>query len=197
MKCPNCSFAVADEEDLKLNRFKTLMEIHKNKEWWERQPYEVLDHLKTSQNVTKIVTILDVGCGDGRWVPAILNAWDNIKYFGFDLYNENIEDCKKKWPELEFHNDNFLTHKFNPGQIDLILFAGTFNPKMSEIVQTQMLDEAQRLLPRYIVITFDYKCSGHVPRYFIKEPYYLLGKYAVSRENQDNKQAVFVDLYGK
>lgn len=195
-KCLNCGFEGLSDKQLKTNLFNNVVNIHKNISWWEQQPYEIIDWLKDIKGLSPKV-ILDAGCGDGRWIPAILDRWQGIDYTGIDLYEEHIKDCSSKWPIIRFYWGDFLKNTFARESFNLILFGGVFNPIMSKERQIKIINEAKSLYPENIVITFDFNCSGHPPSEYMKPEYQELDSISVSKENEDKKQHVVALLYGR
>lgn len=179
---------------LKSNRFNSLVEIHRAEVWWERQPIEICQWLYSVG--VRPDSVLDVGCGDGRWVSGIWKVFPDIRYMGIDLYKEHIDDCRKRFSRYQFICNDFLKAFIVPNS-DLIIFAGTFNPKMDKETQTKMLEKAKKLSPKHILITFDYNKSGYPPHVFKWDNYSEIASYSVSEDNQDRKQHILAHLYKK
>lgn len=192
MKCPACGFEQVPMEVLKSNRFNAIANIHKDMPWWNTQPYEIL---RWAKDLINVKSVLDVGCGDGRWVEAFISEFPNIEYVGLDLYKEHIEDCVKRFPQLKFYHGDFLTNSFLPRQFNLLLFAGVFNPKMKKEREISILNEAKKLGPDHILTTFDLNCSGYLPERYLLPEYKYFKSFYVSTKNQDQNQFVFAEIY--
>ena len=83
------------------------------KEYWEKRaddwniqadnmPIEIAD-VKEFYKKVKPKNVLDIGCGNGRWIE-LMKEWglDLKNYTGMDVSKKLIDICKKKWTDLSF-----------------------------------------------------------------------------------------------
>lgn len=184
-----------DLKDLQKQRLNTIFDIHKSRSWWYEQPREVWLWLKNKGIEPK--EILDIGCGDGRWIPALVEVFPQTKYSGLDIIEDHIKECREKWAQFNFTLLNFLHAGYFKNQFDLVLLAGTLNPRMDLRIQTQIFDKIKELEPKYVLVTFDYNSSGYPPWEFMEPDYKELDTHVISEGNKDFRQMVMAHLYGK
>ena len=179
--------------DLEQRRFQALVDIHKARPWWEAQPKEICAWLAAG-HCKNIKSILDVGCGDGRWVPGVFSSYPKISYSGVELNKYHIDDCRNRFPECDRILGDFLELPFQKRQFDLILFGGVFNPKMDKLREESIINKAKELEPRFILHTFDYTRSGYPPWLFMNG-YHEVDSYVVPEDSKDFKQLVMAHLF--
>jgi SAM-dependent methyltransferase len=109
---------------------KTMQELfaYNPKEYWENradswvnqaaaQPIESNEVKEVFQEAKQLLgnnsapSVVDAGCGDGRWLP-FLKEWGIGEYRGFDISAKLIEAAKQKYPDNNFHVDT--VEEFRP-----------------------------------------------------------------------------------
>ncbi|MBN1618430.1 class I SAM-dependent methyltransferase [Candidatus Dojkabacteria bacterium] len=108
-----------------------------------------------------IVNILDIGCGNGRFIPFINNFDINYKYTGFDISSELLNLAKKRYVK---NNIKFLVGdllKINESEIcdfhyDLITCFNVFHHIPSYRIRVECIKKLISLLnpDGFIVLTF-------------------------------------------
>ena len=74
--------------------------------------------------ITKIYisSIVDIGCGDLQWIPALLQKFPNVDYIGIDCAEDLVESHAKKYPDYTFVCKDVTADDFEHiGQYDLVL----------------------------------------------------------------------------
>ncbi|MCI0471490.1 MAG: class I SAM-dependent methyltransferase, partial [Candidatus Aminicenantes bacterium] len=70
-------------------------------------------------NPGKNCTILDLGCGEGRYTPFFKNR--GCRIYGMDLSGTLLRNAKTKYPRLDLVLGDMRDIPFLPGKFDLIL----------------------------------------------------------------------------
>lgn len=212
--CPVCGYnenpveVKLSDEELKKKQLKDRFLIHAQQSWWVSQPYVVCKWLKASGVDPK--SILDVGCGDGRWVFAISDIFPDAKYTGIDILTDHIQNNKEDLPSSAWPNFNWILGdicKYEPndpvemalisGAFNLTLIAGTLNPLMPEEKQGKVLDKIKSLNPRHIVCLFDLNRTGNQPDRWIEDKYKKVSTLVIPPEEKGMRQNIEVWLYEK
>ena len=58
--------------------------------------HNVVNHIKKVLN-KKEITILDSSCGDLTWMPLFLKSHQDVRYTGYDLIPDNIDNANKRF----------------------------------------------------------------------------------------------------
>lgn len=107
------------------NFAKTFSKSRKNMKWWEMEYF--LDKLSFSDQ-TKI---LDVGCGNGRFLWELINNfWEKIEkqnYLWADLSSGLLEEARKDYADFEFIELNMLNLDIIDSQFTDIFFYASFH----------------------------------------------------------------------
>ena len=85
---------------------------------------KVLENLKKSLNKVETLSILDLGCGNGRFYKFLKNElteseFRKIEFTGFDINEYFLAECKKHYPEANwefvdiFSDLSDLTNKYD------------------------------------------------------------------------------------
>lgn len=195
-ECPVCGFnpnaVVTPLTEAQLRREKILNYFSKNLQnsWWISQPIEVCKWLKS--NGISPTSILDAGCGDGRWLTGIFDAWPKVKYTGVDSLYEHIEMNRENLPEYEWIH-NYL-QRIETRKFDTVLMGGTLNPKMVEQKQGEFLSKIMLFEPKDIVCLFDLNQTGNPPDRWLDD-YSKSLTYRVSKDEQGPGQDIVVWVY--
>ncbi|MFC1700163.1 class I SAM-dependent methyltransferase [Patescibacteria group bacterium] len=89
-----------------------------NKPWkgWDR----AVKHIKNDE-----MSVLDLGCGDGRFYEYLSQKFPDIKYVGLDINNDVLDVARKKYGNDKFFNiDVFSDLKEIQDKFDLIVAFG-------------------------------------------------------------------------
>lgn len=81
-------------------------------EKWDAQADNMIIEIQDVKEFYKKIkptSVLDIGCGNGRWVE-LLKEWGvkrnlTFSYTGMDVSKKLIDICKKKWPKLSFFTE--------------------------------------------------------------------------------------------
>ncbi|MBU0975733.1 MAG: class I SAM-dependent methyltransferase [Patescibacteria group bacterium] len=88
--------------------------------------YKVLADIGDLDNCS----VLDVGCGLGDLSFYLRNRFKNIKYEGFDIVPEMVENAKKKYPDEKFNLSDI--DDYRKGSFDYVFAAGVFTHKIED-----------------------------------------------------------------
>lgn len=167
IECPVCGFnpdpveTPATEAELKHRRLLSIFSKNLQNSWWLTQPEFVCKWL--SDNGISPKRLIDLGCGDGRFIPGIFKTWPSVEYVGIDAMQEHIDLNRESFPDLTFDSGDFCQSHYNPGWFDTFFMMGIFNPKMDRIKQNAILDKVVWLKPENVVCLFDNNSSGEKP----------------------------------
>ena len=75
------------------------------------------------------VSLLDVGCGYGHLADLILRKNMGIEYSGVDVVPEMIRDARKRLPQFNFYNADFLDAEIS--DYDYLVCNGILTQKLS------------------------------------------------------------------
>lgn len=201
--CPVCHYTTEEikielsEEELKLTRFRTLLMSHAMTSWWTSQPEHILQTIK--EDGFSISSILDIGCGDGRWIPGLKNVFPNVKYVGIDRMKEHIDINFERMPKIAWilgdarYIDIKKVNQYD--KVDWILFGGTFNPKMDENQQLELLNKIKEFNSNYILCLFDLNSTGTPIDKYVDKKYTKKYTYFVPKEYQSSHQNCVVWIY--
>jgi len=74
------------------------------------------------------VSVLDIGCGKGELINFFLTRFPDTRlapYVGIDIVPEFLDLAQRKYPEFEFHQENFLRPDFGMGEkFELVIALG-------------------------------------------------------------------------
>lgn len=93
----------------------------RNDEYFARYKVELLK----SRLARPVNKILEYGCGIGRNIPLIREAFPNADIIGTDIASETLDFARTQIPDVEFIVEGDSTS--NLGQFDLIFVAGVFH----------------------------------------------------------------------
>jgi len=110
----------------------------------ETRKYPWPEMKEAAQCIKKGMNILDVGCGNGRFIEAIPKNLD-INYLGTDLSSEMIKCAKTRYPKNNFKQENLLdlntTNKY-----DLIVSFAMFHHLSNEEERLEALNKIKNAL---------------------------------------------------
>ena len=76
--------------------------------------YEI-NEIKRTTNINENSVIIDVGSGNGHHIGALHS--EGIKSIGIDISNDMVKNSKKKYPNCDFKNGDFMTSFVKPKQL--------------------------------------------------------------------------------
>ena len=105
----------------------------------ERAALEYVAH------VAKDKSILDIGVGGGRTVPALLKISNN--YTGVDYVREMVEECQKKYPDVSFsQGDARNMSAFADESVFLAVFSMNGISMVDHLGRLEIIKEVYRAL---------------------------------------------------
>lgn len=200
IECPVCGYnpdppeVTASTAQLERMRIERILYRNAQQHWWLTQPKAVLKWLSTRIPILK--SILDVGCGDGRWYPAILEYYPQAHYIGIDRmedhYKNNIENIPESYSVNWILGD--IQNSKVEGPIELALIAGTFNPLMHPPYQDAMMSKLVSIAPQHVLCLFDLNQTGNPPDQWLTD-YEKVDEFEVPRGEQSINQNLVVWLW--
>lgn len=95
------------------------------------------------QNAKKV---LDLGCGNGRFVRFLKKERLKASYIGIDNAKAFLEICKKEFPNYQFQEGDQLNIPLDDKSVDLILNIRAFHHLPSKKHRLEALEEMHRVL---------------------------------------------------
>ncbi len=90
--------------------------------------------------------ILDLGCGLGHLYEYIRKQRWNINYAGIDISKDFVNECRRKFPEIDFMHTDILKEDI-PRQYDFIIANGVFTEKLN-LEELQMWNFFTKMLKK-------------------------------------------------
>jgi len=105
-----------------------------------------LDYAESSAEARRAdkITILDVGCGNGR-LAEIINKIKPVQYTGLDISEKLITNAKQRYPELNFIVSSMLKLPFPEGVFNVVAAIASLQHIPSEQLRLQALTEFHRV----------------------------------------------------
>lgn len=197
--CPVCGFDPNPPEvrlsdaELAKQRLRNIFMSHAQQSWWLSQADYICGWLKDLGFNPS--TILDLGCGDGRFVPAISSTFPGAKYTGIDRLDDHIVVNTERMPDIEWVCGEFADMPAGE-RYDMVLIMGTLNPLMDEARQEAMLRRLVAMGPKTVVCQFDRKSTGVPPDRWLAEQYDKTNAEDLPREFQSPRQDNALWVYG-
>lgn len=113
------------------------------------------NRLQKSEWQTKKLKILDIGCGNWRFLQFLKTKdynLKNIEYTWIDLSEEMIKEAKKLHPEFDFKIANMTKLPFETWEFDVIIPIASFHHLNSEKDRLKTLSEFKRVLKKGWII---------------------------------------------
>lgn len=120
----------------------------------ENHPWPEVDYFIEEMQKTNVKSILDIGCGNGRFVEHAEEKWFSIeKYLGIDSSKKMIGEAKKLHPGYSFEVDNMSEiGKIESEKYDALIFLASFHHLETREERLQVLKQARNLLSSFGVI---------------------------------------------
>lgn len=134
------------------NFSKTFSDSRKNMKW-EELDYFIEKYLLI--NSKNLKSILDIGCGNGRFLKQIFNyiKIENIDYTWVDLSVWMIEEAKKNFQDKNFLVLDMLDlDKIEGKNFDFIVFIASFHHLNSIEKRIEVLEKTKKLLKDWWII---------------------------------------------
>ena len=115
-----------------------------------------IDSAKLASFVNLDAPILDYGCGQGRLCKELFEVgFKNTS--GVDYSADMIQQCKKRYPDLNFAKVNGTKLPFEDGAFQVVLLFAVLTCIPSNDQQKELIEELHRvLLPGGILLISDY-----------------------------------------
>ncbi|MBP8017167.1 class I SAM-dependent methyltransferase, partial [Candidatus Gracilibacteria bacterium] len=114
------------------NFSETFSKSRKNMNWPEIE--YMIDFIKNSESIKTIkkISILDVGCGNGRLLKFLNNSGLNFDYTGIDSSSGMINEAKKEFPNNKFIVLDMIKLDKLKEKFDIVFFIASFHHIFSE-----------------------------------------------------------------
>ncbi len=104
--------------------------------------FELLKTLITSLETTSELSLLDLGCGNGRLAAAL----PHLNYTGLDLSAQLLTIARQKFPDYTFVHGSMLQLPFTDAQFDLVACVAALQHIPSVNYRQQAVKEMYRVL---------------------------------------------------
>ena len=169
--------------------------LERNKEYSERyiqsiENPKVPEHIKNLIKNNKIISIADLGCGDGALIHALKKEFQKVKVTGIDISPRRINALRSKFPKDKFYCKDVCNTNLKKNSFDFII-----SSQVIEHVEDdkKLVKEIGRLLKKkgFVVIDSVIKKSFSIYKYRNK------GKFVLdpTHEREYKNQKEFLDLF--
>ena len=100
------------------------------------------------------ITILDIGCGNGRFALFSQKVFTEIAYSGIDSSQEHLEIARKDFPQGNFLHQDILLDELPQQKFDIVVLFGVLHHIPSQILRKQILQEAAPTLKPHGLLIF-------------------------------------------
>lgn len=135
---------------LEINTASTQMSTTKkfeNKRWLENDQVIVFRHTKTLEMIYAGQNVLDIGCGDGLLLGALIKK--GVSASGVDLSEEAVKKCKEKGFSSSVVDVSSEALPFKDNTFDTVVMLDVLE---HVYVPGDLLEEAKRVSRKYIII---------------------------------------------
>ena len=116
-------------------------------------PWPEIDYSIAKAKEMGAVRILDIGCGNGRFLEEGQKQWFSPAYYlGIDNSERMIEWAKLLYPEYRFEVRDMRNLEWVDGDFDIILLIASFHHLETVIERMTVLDSLQCLLAPHGII---------------------------------------------
>lgn len=100
------------------------------------------------------ISILDVGCGNGRFIDSLESSEPPCSYLGIDASTGMIEEAKKLHPNNTFQvlDMKHLEELSGEEKYDIIVFIASFHHLHTVQERAEVLEKTKKLLKRWGVV---------------------------------------------
>ena len=106
----------------------------------------LLDLLAHSLPADRAADLLDVGCGDGSLVAAVVGRWPDVTAAGIDLLHDRIEAAAARGLKTRFLVGSAAALPFPDGSFDVVSAITLFSSIPSEAMEAAAATEIGRVL---------------------------------------------------
>lgn len=104
----------------------------KASQWRDRETQEKRMKILAEIGDLSSAKILDFGCGTGNLLELLRREFKfQGEYIGYDISEEMLHICRKKYPQVRFERRNILTQGV-PEDFDYIIVSGVFNNRIQD-----------------------------------------------------------------
>ncbi|MFH1648701.1 MAG: class I SAM-dependent methyltransferase [Patescibacteria group bacterium] len=173
-------------------RIKQIINLNKKfyqqigKDFSGKRQYPWKGWARIIKNFSDIKSVLDLGCGNGRFYQFISKKYPNIEYMGIDTNNDLLDEAREKYGNEKFLNlDIFSDFKEIKDRYDLVVGFGVTHHIPDENLRNKWFLELVNFInpDGFLVLSF---------WEFEKEP----GDYLVSWDNRKDTKR-FCHQYSK
>lgn len=119
----------------------------------KNHPWPELDHIIADMQALGYTSVLDVGCGNGRFLEeAEKHGFHLDRYCGIDSSSGMIAEAKKLHPENQFfvcdmlHLEDFYQDISGNQQFDALLLLASFHHLETRAMRVQVLHDLRQFL---------------------------------------------------
>lgn len=165
-------------------RIKQIIDLNKNfyqqvgKDFSKKRQYPWKGWERAVENIPSIESVLDLGCGNGRFYEFISKKYPSTEYVGLDTNNDLLSEAGKKHGDEKFLNlDIFSGLKQIKGRYDLVVAFGVTHHIPDENFRKNWFLQLTEYINRggFLILSF---------WEFEKEP----GDYLVGWDNNENSK---------
>lgn len=98
------------------------------------------------------LTVLDIGCGLGDFYQYLKEDGHNCQYTGYDIVPEYVADCRRRYPEANFHERDIFREDID-GTYDAIVMSQLLNNRYQKSDNLQVMKTALSLAFRHTRIS--------------------------------------------
>lgn len=144
-------------------RIKQIINLNKKfyqqvgKDFSKKRQYPWKGWNRVIKNISNIESVLDLGCGNGRFYEFISKEYPNVEYVGVDTNNDLLNEARKKYGKEKFFNiDIFTNLKKIDNKYDLVVAFGVTHHIPSEDFRKRWFLELVELVDSggFLILSF-------------------------------------------
>lgn len=95
----------------------------------------ILEEASTHFSCSKDDSFADIGCGHAAFYVYMRERGHEFKYTGFDFYAKFVDECKRRFPGLDFYELDILSpDEPSLGTFDIVCMSGLLNLNIQKFV---------------------------------------------------------------
>lgn len=117
-------------------------------------------------NDQRRIKLVDLACGNGRFLSQVLAAYPRLKATGLDLSPAYCEEARRrlaKWPQAEVVNGAVEQAPFEDGSVDAVTCVYLFHELPPRVRRAAAIEIARVLRPGGVLVLADSIQSGDAP----------------------------------